>query len=270
MSEPAPPSDLQLYFTAWAESLSLVLGQITGAPFPFECLPAAPPEAPATADTDLRFMVTAEGTLRGEQVLRLPHAQALHLAQMFLSEPLEASQEFSSDHREAVEELLRQIAGRVVTTLKSRWGEVRLRVEAGASPMWPAADSVWLSAAGGTPPALLLELQCSAALVAAFRSVETERVSPPTPGVQPDKNLDLVMEVELDLTLRFGQRRMLLRDILELGPGSVIELDRQVKEPVELLLEGRVLARGEVVVVEGNYGLQVTEVLSIPLGGKPF
>jgi len=74
-------------------------------------------------------------------------------------------------------------------------------------------------------------------------------------------NLDLVMDVELNVTLRFGQRQLTLREVLELATGSVIELDRQVEEPVELLLEGKVIARGEAVVIDGNYGLRVTEVL---------
>jgi flagellar motor switch protein FliN/FliY len=74
-------------------------------------------------------------------------------------------------------------------------------------------------------------------------------------------NLDLVMDVELNVTLRFGQRRLTLREVLELTSGSVVELDRQVEEPVELLLEGKVIARGEAVVIDGNYGLRVTEVL---------
>jgi flagellar motor switch protein FliN/FliY len=73
-------------------------------------------------------------------------------------------------------------------------------------------------------------------------------------------NLQLVLDVELNVTLRFGQRQLALREVLELTSGSVIELDRQVEEPVELLLEGKVIARGEAVVIDGNYGLRVTEV----------
>ena len=75
-----------------------------------------------------------------------------------------------------------------------------------------------------------------------------------------NRNLDLLMEVPLQVTLRFGERQLLLRDVLELSPGSVVELDRQVKEPAELLVTGRVVARGEVVIVDGNYGLRITEV----------
>ena len=75
-------------------------------------------------------------------------------------------------------------------------------------------------------------------------------------------NLDLLLDVELEVTLRFGERIMLLRDILELGEGSVVELDRQVEEPVDLLLDGKLIARGEVVVVDGNYGLRIQEMVT--------
>ena len=73
-------------------------------------------------------------------------------------------------------------------------------------------------------------------------------------------NLDLLLDVELEASLRFGQREMLLRDILELHPGSVIELDRRVQEPAELIVAGRVIAHGEVVIVDGNYGLRITDI----------
>jgi flagellar motor switch protein FliN/FliY len=80
------------------------------------------------------------------------------------------------------------------------------------------------------------------------------------PASQSKDNLGLLMNVELNVTMRFGQRLLTLREVLDLTSGSVIELDRQVEEPVELLLEGRVIARGEAVIVDGNYGLRVTEV----------
>lgn len=74
-------------------------------------------------------------------------------------------------------------------------------------------------------------------------------------------NLGLVMDVELNVTLRFGQRQLSLREVMDLASGSVVELDREVDEPVELILDGRVIARGEAVIVDGNYGVRVTEVL---------
>ena len=76
------------------------------------------------------------------------------------------------------------------------------------------------------------------------------------------RNLNVVMDVELGVALRFGQRRLTLREVVELVSGSVVELDRQVDEPVELILDGKVIARGEAVVIDGNYGLRVTEAVT--------
>ena len=91
--------------------------------------------------------------------------------------------------------------------------------------------------------------------------------TPETPETQQKatENLDLVLDVELNVTLRFGERKLPLREVLELGSGAVVELDRQVDEPVELILDGRVVARGEAVIIDGNYGLRVTQVVQAVL-----
>lgn len=72
--------------------------------------------------------------------------------------------------------------------------------------------------------------------------------------------IGLLCDIELDASLQFGAREMPLRDVLELGPGDVIELDRHVSEPVDLVIGDRIVARGEVVIVSGNFALRVTEV----------
>jgi flagellar motor switch protein FliN len=73
-------------------------------------------------------------------------------------------------------------------------------------------------------------------------------------------NFDLLLEVALDATLRFGSRTLELSELLELGPGDVVELDRQLTDPVDLIAGDKIVARGEVVLVNGNFGLRVTEV----------
>ncbi len=72
--------------------------------------------------------------------------------------------------------------------------------------------------------------------------------------------IGLLQDIELQATLRFGSREMPLREILDLGPGEVIELDRHVSEPVDLVIGDRIVARGEVVVASGNFALRITEV----------
>jgi flagellar motor switch protein FliN/FliY len=71
---------------------------------------------------------------------------------------------------------------------------------------------------------------------------------------------DLLLEIELDSTLQFGSREMPLKDVLALGPGDVLELDRHISEPVDLVVGDRIMARGEVVIVSGNFALLITEV----------
>lgn len=74
-------------------------------------------------------------------------------------------------------------------------------------------------------------------------------------------NLDLLLDVKMPLAVELGRTRMLIRDILELGPGSVIELDKAAGEPVDLLVNGKLIARGEVVVIDESFGLRITEIV---------
>lgn len=71
---------------------------------------------------------------------------------------------------------------------------------------------------------------------------------------------ELLLDVELEATLRFGCRELPLSEILELGPGDVVELDRHVTDPVDLIVADKIVAKGEVVLINGNFGLRVTEV----------
>jgi flagellar motor switch protein FliN/FliY len=71
---------------------------------------------------------------------------------------------------------------------------------------------------------------------------------------------DLLLEIELDATLQFGSRELPLKDVLALGPGDVLELDRHIAAPVDLVVGDRIMARGEVVILSGNFALLVTEV----------
>jgi len=75
-------------------------------------------------------------------------------------------------------------------------------------------------------------------------------------------NLDVILDIELPLVVRFAQTTLTLQALSRLGPGSVIDLDRSPEEPVDVLVNGRLIARGEVVVAAGNYGVRIAEVLT--------
>jgi len=279
----APETQPAEYLQLWSDSFSQVLGQITGSALASAVRSDVSAELPSAAESDLWAMVASSGGLRGEMALRLSAATALRLAQAFMSEPAAPEVELTAEHREAVIELLRQISGFVSTSAKARWGEIQLRVElTPAAPSWPAAATLWLQAGDAGPAALMIEFACSAALVAELRSGKAEAAKADSAKNEPVEvpaaasatvtredsgqatgALDLLMDVELAMTMRFGARQMLLREVLELTPGAVVELDRRVQEPVDLLLDGKLVARGEVVVIDGSYGLRVTDVTAL-------
>ena len=74
--------------------------------------------------------------------------------------------------------------------------------------------------------------------------------------------IDVILDIDLPVVVRFGRTDLPLRTLTRLGPGSVIDLGRSPDEPVELMVSNRVVARGEVVIVGGNYGIRILDVVS--------
>lgn len=292
---PARQAEPAVFLQIWSDSFSQVVGQITGSAVPCEVRTEAPPDLTPPSDSDFWVAVTCSGSLRGEMILRFAGVTALRLAQIFTSEPATPEAEPTAEHREAVVELLRQVSGIVSSGAKARWGEIQLLVESAAAALsWPSAGTFWLQIGEPGPSCMALEFGLSTALVAELRaekaaaaaavadlsSADLSSTDPSSavpssgvssPGMLSDSGpspgaLDMLMDVQLAMTMRFGARRLRLREVLDLSPGAVVELDRKIQEPVELLLDGRLVARGEVVVIDGNYGLRVTDVspLDVP------
>lgn len=90
------------------------------------------------------------------------------------------------------------------------------------------------------------------------------------PGEPQEANLGLLMDVELQVTVELGRTRRRVREILALAAGSVVELDRLAGEAVDILVNGRLVARGEVVVIGENFGVRIGEILApaYPAAGR--
>ena len=84
----------------------------------------------------------------------------------------------------------------------------------------------------------------------------------PQQDVPPMKNMDLILDVPLDISVVLGRTRKSIQDILNLGTGSLIELEKLAEEPVEILVNGKQIALGEVVVVDENFGVRITSIVS--------
>lgn len=107
-------------------------------------------------------------------------------------------------------------------------------------------------------------MSCSTALREAIRvSAKVTTAQPERPERQKaSRTMDLLMEVELPVGVSFGRAQMRLKDAIKLTTGSIVELNRSIAEPVEIVVNNCVIARGEVVVVEGNYGVRIRNIVS--------
>jgi flagellar motor switch protein FliN/FliY len=81
--------------------------------------------------------------------------------------------------------------------------------------------------------------------------------------MQQKENIDIIKEVPLEVTVELGRTRMKIKEILEFAPGTIFVLDRLAGEPIDVLVNGKLVARGEVVVVDENFSIKVTEIMSI-------
>ncbi|MDX2151335.1 MAG: flagellar motor switch protein FliN [Bryobacteraceae bacterium] len=95
----------------------------------------------------------------------------------------------------------------------------------------------------------------------ADRTAMATQEKPSSPSVAT-RNLDLLLEVELPVSVSFGRAQLRLKDAIKLTTGSIVELNRSILEPVEVIVNNCVIARGEVVVIEGYYGVRIQQIVS--------
>ena len=89
-----------------------------------------------------------------------------------------------------------------------------------------------------------------------------EPIKPATIGAAGDRSLDFILDIPLEVSVELGRTRMVINDLLQLGQGSVIELTKLAGEPLEILVNNKLVARGEVVVVNEKFGVRVTDIVS--------
>jgi flagellar motor switch protein FliN/FliY len=256
----------QAFAIAFFSALVGALNEASGSTW----LIAAVPDVELTSKNSepVQIRLTLDGSLRGEFLLEFSRAEAAVLESKILRLP---AVESGAEKPERLLMLIRDGISEFVSVLAKDYGTFTMEASLASEPALDAASAAQFTVADDEANRVSVLMFLNQALAEALslhsqaRSTATgtvRSINGSTGGAAPEQNnLNLVMDVELNVTLRFGQRQLTLREVLELTSGSVVELDRQVEEPVELLLEGKVIARGEAVVIDGNYGLRVIEVL---------
>jgi flagellar motor switch protein FliN/FliY len=89
-----------------------------------------------------------------------------------------------------------------------------------------------------------------------------QELKPGANGAGGQRDMDFLLDVPLEITVELGRTRMLIKDLLQLGQGSVVELQKIAGEPMEILVNNKLVARGEVVVVNEKFGVRLTDIIS--------
>ena len=96
-----------------------------------------------------------------------------------------------------------------------------------------------------------------------YRAATFQSAAPEPEPVSSGANLDVVLDIPVTLSMEVGRRRLTIRDLLKLSQGSVLELDRDAGAPMDVMVNGTLIAQGEVVVVNDRFGIRLTDVVSM-------
>jgi flagellar motor switch protein FliN len=231
---------------AVAEELATVVGALLDAPGAVE---AATGDAPSGLVVQLQLTGPTSATLS----VGLDRAAAAQLARLVMGEAQDPP-------AAAIADTLQELCGQAIGALSQREGFQGVRLgEASVLQAAPSDRPERRQIVAGDRYTAVVSfwalVDAPAALVTA--GTQASGAAAPLPP-----NLELILDIDLPLSVRFGETEMTLQSLTRLAPGSVIDLGRAPDDPVDVLVNGRLVARGEVVVVSGNYGVRIVEVVS--------
>ena len=224
------------------------------------------------------------GPASGKAMLMVPPVMATALGDMMLGGDGDAKEEMNDEDLDAIKEIVSNIMGAISTTLASQKELPKFTIktqdalfidEKGEIDLEAYAKLFVFTFALGSINSLVM-LAVDRAIIEQIEGV-TEPVSSGYMHENSDnaygggeksrrldegemKNIGLIMDVKLPVRVRIGKKKMLLKDVLSMDIGSVIELNQLANDPLDILVDDHVIAQGEVVIVDGNFGVQITSI----------
>lgn len=224
--------------------------------------------------------ISTSGEGSGRLMLLLPPALGTALADLMLGGEGESRQDMADDDVDATKEIASNIFGAISTTLSAQKELPKLSftcekaefIQSGALELagFPKIftfiftlnkirEELYLAVSEE-----FLNIFNPKASSNSANSMGANPAGGAIPSVQlsePEmKNIGMLMDVRLQVKVRIGQKKMLLKDVISMDIGSVVELNQLANDPLEILVDDKVIAKGEVVIVDGNFGIQITEI----------
>lgn len=232
--------------------------------------------------------ISVEGAATGASVMIVQPGLATALADMMLGGEGESKESMEEDDLDAIKEITSNIFGAVTNTLNVQNELPKLSFKAENASFVPPEGDIDITKYKkmytfnfniSTIESILIYAIDQAVLDAFEKKPEPASAPAPSGGssagaimsapsydaggqLSPDelKNIQLLMDVRLNVRVRIGKKRMLLRDVINMDIGSIVELDQLANEPLEVLVDNKKIAEGEVVIVDGNFGIQITNI----------
>ncbi len=227
--------------------------------------------------------ITVEGDVTGKMMIAIPANLATALSDMMLGEEPSEREEVNDDDLDATKETFSNILGAVSNTLSAQKEMPLLSFKIDNIEFISEGNEVSLEdfakmfiykvnlAEVSSQIMFILDETLTNKLFGTQK--ETAKETPKSVNTAEDlckeelklseeelKNISLILDVKLPVRVRIGKKKMLLKDVLNMDIGSVVELNQLANDPLDILVDNHVIAQGEVVIVDGNFGVQITSI----------
>ncbi|GAA7638761.1 flagellar motor switch protein FliY [Helicobacter pylori] len=230
-----------------------------------------------------RVMLSAIEKEEGSIELLAPVVLVTALSDLMLGGEGASKEEMDNDDLDAFKEMASNIFGAIATSLKSQELLPKLNfttINAEIAKELPKKEDYAKAMVFSFKMEAIKESQIILLTTAAFerqfekthKEEKEETIKSATEATEEVKthdaslenieirNISMLLDVKLNVKVRIGQKKMILKDVVSMDIGSVVELDQLVNDPLEILVDDKVIAKGEVVIVDGNFGIQITDI----------
>lgn len=205
-----------------------------------------------------------------------PNVLVTALADLMLGGEGQSKDDISDDDLDALKEIVSNITGAISTTLKGQEELPKMDFKVISAKIIDSAENLSEFEKGCLfefdlnelhsnfvillSNAMIKELSKDSALPKEIPSNEANDTAIPHLNSTEMRNISMLLDVKMQVKVRIGQKKMLLKDVISMDIGSVVELNQLANDPLEILVGDKVIAKGEVVIIDGNFGVQITEI----------